>query len=204
MSSLLSKLSPAAGKQQVGRAVAGQAVRTRPYSSFYPTMRVEKKVSAPQRSLNTTKHLNTIHDESTIDFAYMPQDILSDPAESETFRVPLLPDNYSPPLEHTNNAHHDFHMESVVKPTISTTSANGTHIDNPSAMSDVTDNHALDLKDNVYDLTKKVTNAAASKIQNVKEMNMQTEGEERGLVGGIVNGLIDEIFGPKRVARLYY
>ena len=123
----------------------------------------------------------------------MPQDTLSAPSQPETFRVPLLPDNVTPPLEHTKNAHHDVHMEAVTRPQIRTISADSTHIDSPSAMSEVIDNHTVDV--DVFDLTSKVKNAAAMKVTKVAEM-----GAERGVVGNLVNGIMDDVFGPKRTA----
>ena len=169
---------------------------------FGLTLSLMIRVPRSQRSLNTTKHLNSIHDVSTIDFAYMPQEQLSTPPESESFRVPLLPDNFSPPLEHTNNAHHDVHMESVTKPQIATVSANGTHIDNPSAMSDVTDNHSMINEVNVYDLTQKVSNAAASKWESITDKTAAPEEENRGVVNELLHGFVEEIFGGRRPARV--
>ena len=126
----------------------------------------------------------------------MPQDSLAAPPESETLRVPLLPDNVAPPLEHTNNAHHDFHMESVSRPQIHTVSADSTHIDSPSAMSEVMDNHTIEV--DVFDLTRKVKNAAAVRMSEVAIMGAEEVEKQRGLVGNLVNGMMDDVFGPKR------
>lgn len=128
----------------------------------------------------------------------MPQDSLAAPPESETLRVPLLPDNVAPPLEHTNNAHHDFHMQPVSRPQIHTVSADSTHIDSPSAMSEVMDNHTIEV--DVFDLTRKVKNAAAARMSEVAIMGAEEVEKQRGLVGNLVNGMMDDVFGPKRAA----
>ena len=86
-------------------------------------------------------------------------------------------------------------MESVIRPEISTVSANGTHIDNPSPMSDVVDNHAADIDH--FDLTKHVTNAA-SKIMNVDNEQME---EKVGSVRSLWAGLMDDIFGERKTAH---
>ncbi len=81
----------------------------------------------------------------------------------------------------------------MIRPEITTTSANGTHIESPSAMSDVTDGGHTDL--NPFDLTNTVTTAAskASKAMVVPIERMQ----EPGVVKELWNGLLDDILGPK-------
>ena len=75
-----------------------------------------------------------------------------------------------------------------MRPQISTVSADSTHIQSPSAMSEVTDNHAAEL--DPYDLSNKVT-AAASKIA---EMPMKEAGAMRELF----SGFLDDLFGSKQ------
>ena len=120
--------------------------------------------------------------------------------EPETFRVPLLPDNYTPPMEHTNNAHHDVRMEFVVRPQISTTSADGTHIDSPSAMSDVTDNHAVEI--DVFDLTKKVGHAAAAAATKVTDLSAEGLEKQKGLLGEMFSDMVDDVFGAKKIMKV--
>lgn len=135
-----------------------------------------------------------------MDFAYMPQASLSAPARPETFRVPLLPDNFNPPLEHTSNAHHDVRMETVIRPQISTMSASGTHIESPSPFSDVTDNHAMDM--DVFDLTKKVTRAATAKV--TEAVGARAEGIEKpeGILRQLIGGMVEDLFGGKKPAKI--
>lgn len=82
----------------------------------------------------------------------MPRHSLEETAPPEVMRTPLLPHNFFPPR--TGEGLQEA-IESVVRPEISTVSADGTHIESPSAMSEVTDNHAAEL--DPYDLTKQVT-----------------------------------------------
>lgn len=85
------------------------------------------------------------HEVSTIDFAYMPQSELETLKQNEILRVPILPSNS------TAAGRSDEAEDAVIRPEITTVSANGTHIDSPSAMSEVTDNHAAELSP--FDLT---------------------------------------------------
>ena len=78
-------------------------------------------------------------------------------------------------------------------------SANGTHIDSPSAMSEVTDNHAVEM--DVFDLTKKVGNAAAAAANKVTSMSVNNIGKQQGIVGELFSGMVDDIFGSKKVAK---
>lgn len=75
----------------------------------------------------------------------MPQSELQTSKQSEILRVPILPANSTAP------GRPDLVEEAVVRPEITTVSASGTHIDSPSAMSEVTDNHAVELSP--FDLT---------------------------------------------------
>lgn len=142
-------------------------------------------------SFHTTQFVRRVHDTSTIDYAYMPQFKLVESAHPEVLRIPLLPDNDSP-LRSVKD-HGEF-VESVIRPEISTVSADSTHIDSPSAMSEVTDNHSVEL--DPYDLTSKVT-AAAAKMAQVPGEN----SKEPGLVTGIWNGLLDDLLGSGKHSK---
>ncbi|KAL8693685.1 MAG: hypothetical protein Q9218_001542 [Villophora microphyllina] len=127
-------------------------------------------------------------DASSIDFAYMPQHTPEEGTPPEVLRIPLLPHNFFPPR--TTRGLQEA-VESVVRPEISTVSANSTHIENPSAMSEVTDNHAMKL--DPYDLTSKVTAAATS----IAEL----PAKETGAMRDLLSGLLDDLFGSKRVPK---
>lgn len=149
------------------------------------------KSHPPMHSFHTTQFAWRVHDTSTIDYAYMPQFQLAETSHPEVLRIPLLPDNYSPLR---NDEDHGESVESVIRPEISTVSADSTHIDSPSAMSEVTDNHSMEL--DPYDLTSKVT-AAAAKVTQVPEENLK----EPGWVKEIWNGFLDDLLGSRKHSK---
>ena len=124
----------------------------------------------------------------------MPQMELGSEASAspEITRIPLLPDNYAP--IRTHDIHQENAIEPVARPEISTVSADGTHIDSPSAMSDVTDNHAIEL--DPYDLTSKVT-AAAKKMASFPIDQLR----EPGMIERLWSGLLDDLLGSRKPAR---
>ena len=221
-------MNPIALQTPLRRTAQQTVSKSRAYSSFYPSVKVPiryeslgRRTSFPisrhappinprgsrlnnhrvprQRSLNTTKHNNTRHDESTMDFAYMPRGAFFPESRESEPRVPLLPDNFSPPVGYTNQR--DVHIESVVRPTISTVSADGTHIDSPSAMSDVTDNHAHAQDVDVFDLTRKVTSAAkntAAEFSDIAAAEVEKQGSGAKAVW---EGFLDDLLGPKQSSR---
>ena len=88
----------------------------------------------------------------------------------------------------------DRAVESVVRPEISTVSAESTHIASPSAMSEVTDNHAIEL--DPYDLTAKVA-AAAKKMGELPGEKLK----EAGVMKELWMGLLDDLMGGKKMGR---
>lgn len=131
------------------------------------------------------------YDTSSIDFAYMPQHTLEEATPPEIMRIPLLPQNYFPPRMEQGL---EDAVESVIRPEISLVSANSTHIESPSAMSEVTDNQAIDL--DPYDLTNKVTAAATKTVEDAIG-KIKDVGTVRELWGG----LLDDLFGSKRGSK---
>ncbi|KAL8787775.1 MAG: hypothetical protein Q9195_007606 [Heterodermia aff. obscurata] len=117
----------------------------------------------------------------------MPQYELIQEAPPEVMRIPLLPTNFFP--SRSSHAHQEA-VESVIRPEISTVSADSTHIASPSAMSEVTDNHAIEL--DPYDLTAKVT-AAAKKMGELPADKLR----EAGVVKELWMGLLDDLMGRK-------
>ncbi|KAF6224059.1 hypothetical protein HO133_010633 [Letharia lupina] len=150
------------------------------------------KVGAFRRlvTLNTPRAYDSYYPgKHSIDFAYFPQYELREPAKNEIMRIPILPFNSSPPAR-SNEA-----LESVIRPEITTASANGTHIESPSAMSDVTDNPGhTDL--DPFDLTNTVT-TAASEVTGLPIERLQ----EPGVVKELWNGLLDDILGARKTAK---
>lgn len=122
----------------------------------------------------------------------MPQSEPPTDKYPEITRIPLLPNNFVPPER--NNPHHEV-IEPVIRPQISTASADSTHIESPSAMREVTDNHAVEL--DPFTLTKKVANAA-SKLGHVP---VSKATQEVGALRELWNGLLDDLLGEKRVTK---
>ncbi|KAM0803267.1 hypothetical protein BDR22DRAFT_886646 [Usnea florida] len=156
------------------------------YKSCYP-----EKIRGAQssHSFHCSSQWRTLRDNSTIDFAYFPQYELREPAKNEILRIPILPFNSTAPTRSSEA------LESVIRPEISTASANGTHIESPSAMSEVTDNPGH-INLDPFDLTKTVT-TAASKATGVSTERLQ----EPGVVKEIWNGLMDDILGARKTAQ---
>ncbi|KAK4695607.1 hypothetical protein P7C71_g2176, partial [Lecanoromycetidae sp. Uapishka_2] len=121
----------------------------------------------------------------------MPQYELEAPRNTDILRVPILPHNDTAPSQN-NEA-----FESVVRPEISTVSANGTHIDSPSSMHEVTDNHAIELSP--FDLTSQVSNAATAAAVQMTGMSAERL-KEPGVVKELWEGMMDDILGSKKLA----
>ena len=134
----------------------------------------------------------TSRDQSTIDFAYFPREINEAAALTFAIQVPILPNNYS---ERGSSRLQEPVMESVIRPEIFTVSANGTHIDNPSAMSDVVDNHAAEIDH--FDLTKHVTNAA-NKAADAGTEQIESNAED---LREIWEGLMENVFGKRKASH---
>ena len=147
----------------------------------------------PTRQFNTTRSFKAVNDTSTIDFAYMPQFTLEPISHPEIQRIPLLPDNYAPARH--GLAHQDA-VEPVIRPEIVTASADGTHLAPPSAMSEVTDNHALDL--DPYDLARQVGRAANHAMIEKVEQGIK----EAGVIKELWTGIFDDLLrgGSKKVS----
>lgn len=153
---------------------------------------LSRPVDPPQsRHFNTTRALKSVNDSSTIDFAYMPQFELAPDEDSHQIRVPLLPDNYYPARK---SAALQEAVEPVMRPEISVMAGEDTHIAGPSAMSEVVDNHAMEI--DPYNLTSKV-HAAASKMIGFPVDNMK----EPGMLRELWNGFLDDLTGATKVGK---
>ena len=84
-----------------------------------------------------------------------------------------------------------------MRPEISTVSADGTHIDSPSAMSEVTDNHAVEM--DPYDLTGVVREAGkkAAEVVGVEGLKAKVV-KEKGVVSELWSGFVDDLMGPRK------
>ncbi|TKA80612.1 hypothetical protein B0A49_02044 [Cryomyces minteri] len=137
----------------------------------------------PVRHFNTSRSLKAVGDTSTIDFAFLP-DFDPENPEVHQVRVPLLPTNFFPPR---NGVHaHEAVEQEVMRPTISTASADNSAV---SALSDVHDNAAMPID----------FHAMAEKITSVTEQLKSSAIEEPvGMVRQVWNGFLEDLMGPRK------
>ncbi|KAF2185396.1 hypothetical protein K469DRAFT_576363 [Zopfia rhizophila CBS 207.26] len=133
----------------------------------------------PVRHFNTSRSLKAVGDGSTIDFAYFP-DYDPDTRGSPIIRVPILPQTVTSQSSKSYAA--EDTEETVMRPTIMTVSADGTHIHAPSAMSEVSDNNSIDFQG----MAAKVASRFGKPVEQKASMAKEVWG-----------GLMDDIFGPK-------
>lgn len=143
---------------------------------------------SPARFISTAASNRASHDSSTIDYVHTPVAQHNAPSLPEVTRIPLLPDNDSPPPG--REPQEEQIIGRVIRPEISIVSGDGTQLDMPSAMSEVTDNHAAEL--DPYDLTSKVAAAASKRSDQATKQQ-----EEPGSYKAIWNGILDDLFGKR-------
>jgi SAP domain len=165
--------------------------------------------NSPSRHFNTSRELKAVHDSSTIDFAYLPKlfDGSLDPPK-RGIRVPILPDvdsseaqntlSRNPELEADAGIIEDADNSNVMKAQIvtvqETMADGGAHVDldlssHASAMSEVVDNHAVELGiEHLTDLTRTVGKSARKLVDRVDESAVST----------VWKGFLDDVFGEKR------
>jgi hypothetical protein len=142
----------------------------------------------PTRQFNTSRSSKAIGDTSTVDLVYMP--IMSDMENhiSRPTQIPVLPDLYS---------HHESTSSSdpPMKPQIYTVS-DAAGVVAASAMSEVVDNHSIDI--DPFSLTE-----AVSRSRVGQEVQRQVNGKssETGVLRELWTGFLDDVMGPKEVAR---
>ncbi|KAJ5673903.1 hypothetical protein N7462_009342 [Penicillium macrosclerotiorum] len=144
----------------------------------------------PTRQFNTSRASKAIGDSSTVDFIYMPSMAELDAAPVHTHpRVPVLPDLFS---------HHESSTPSAppMKPQIYTVS--GGDVSAASPMSEVVDNHAVDL--DPFSLTEAV---GRSRIGEELQRRQNGSSKEPGVVRELWSGFLDDVLGPKQAASLH-
>ncbi len=128
----------------------------------------------------------TAHDSSTIDFFTFPE-IPDEPSVNPygNLRVPLLPDNYSPDRS-ANSAHAvEVFDAPLAKPEIHIVAAHPERVA-PAALSEVVGNDGLDV-----DLSTLTKGFDSTPMKALKEP---------GIIKELLSGMVDDIFGPKKVA----
>jgi SAP domain len=163
----------------------------------------------PSRHFNTSRELKSVNDSSTIDFAYLPKlfDGSLDPPQAG-IRVPILPHidsaeaqstlSRNPELEAAAGNFQDMESNNVMKAQIvtvqETMADGGAHVDldlnsHASAMSEVVDNHAVELGiEHLTELTQTVGKSARKLVDQVEE----------SAVTKVWKGFLDDVFGEKK------
>jgi len=143
-----------------------------------------EEVKPAVRHFNTSRALKANNDTSTIDFAFLPA-FDADNQEASAIRVPLLPTNFFPPR---TGAHaHEGPDAAVMKPTISTMSADTSNIH---AMSEVHDNSAAPID----------FHAMAESVVKVTNKIKAPLVDESGIMKTLWNGLVEDIRGTTKKA----
>ncbi|KAJ5281515.1 hypothetical protein N7478_006887 [Penicillium angulare] len=141
------------------------------------------------RQFNTSRSSKAVGDSSTVDLVYMPSmaDFEAGPFRTSP-QVPVLPDLTS---------HHEAQSSSAppMKPQIYTVAGAGADVA-ASAMSEVVDNHAVDL--DPFSLTEAVGRSRVG-----EELQRKTNGSGSsapGVVKELWAGFLDDVLGPKQAA----
>ncbi|GAB7361541.1 hypothetical protein MBLNU230_g1595t1 [Neophaeotheca triangularis] len=139
--------------------------------------------AAPARHFNTSRTLKAVNDSSPLDFAYMPSQEAFQDADL-SLRVPILPDNYSPPR---TGAHAPLNDASVVlKPQVNAMSADSVYL----PLQELHDGHAMNIDFHAL---------AESVASQVQKMGVPMQ-ERAGLMKQIWGDMMDDILGSKRKA----
>ncbi|CAG8891095.1 unnamed protein product [Penicillium egyptiacum] len=140
--------------------------------------------SSSSRQFNTSRATKALNDTSTVDFVYMPNMAELDAAPLQrSIQVPVLPELPSIPRRQTPTA-------PPMKPQIYTVSGTGADVP-ASAMSEVVDNHAIDL--DPFSLTEAVGRSrVGEEIQR-----RSNSSSEPGVIRELWAGFLDDVMGPK-------
>jgi len=150
-----------------------------------PTAPVFKPIPFMQ-GFRTSAPAQAAHDSSTIDFFTFPE--IPDEPPINPFaklRVPLLPDNYNPDRS-ANSAHAAEVFDApIAKPEIHIVAAHPENVA-PAALSEVVGNDGVDV--DLASLTKGFSSTPLTALK------------EPGVIKELWSGIVDDIFGAKKVA----
>ncbi|KAJ5963546.1 uncharacterized protein N7479_003422 [Penicillium vulpinum] len=144
--------------------------------------------SSSARQFNTSRATKALNDTSTVDFVYMPSmaDLEASPLQ-RSIQVPVLPELPSIPWRQTPTA-------PPMKPQIYTVSGTGADVP-ASAMSEVVDNHAMDL--DPFSLTETVGRARVG-----EEIQRRSNGTtEPGVIRELWTSFLDDVKGQDNFQR---
>ncbi|KAJ5081578.1 hypothetical protein NUU61_009842 [Penicillium alfredii] len=152
--------------------------------------RINSKAFAGEQStrqFNTSRASKAVGDTSTVDFVYMPSMAELDAAPVRPGpRVPVLPDISSLPDPQTQTA-------PPMKPQIYTVAGSGSDVA-ASAMSEVVDNHSIDI--DPFSLTETVGRSRVG--EEIQRQSSGTGSGEPGVVQELWTGFLDDVLGPKQ------
>ncbi|KAJ5915092.1 hypothetical protein N7454_011204 [Penicillium verhagenii] len=140
------------------------------------------------RQFNTSRSSKANGDNSTVDLVYMPSmaDLEAAPLQFSSPRVPVLPDLSSHQASHSTSA-------PPMKPQIYTVAGAGADVA-ASAMSEVVDNHAVDL--DPFSLTEAVGRSRTGEMLQ-RQLNGSGAGQT-GIAKELWAGFLDDVLGPKQ------
>ncbi|KAJ6103940.1 hypothetical protein N7486_004162 [Penicillium sp. IBT 16267x] len=177
-----------AGSADKERLSSHDVLQSRAFSIAMRRIKSNAFSDSSSRQFNTSRASKAIGDTSTVDFIYMPS-MAELEASSPRFsspRVPVLPDLSSLPTSQSPSA-------PPMKPQIYTVSGAGADV-SASAMSEVVDNHSVDL--DPFSLTEAVGRSRTGEM-----MQRQANGSgasQPGVVKELWAGFLDDVLGPKQ------
>ncbi|KAJ5747791.1 uncharacterized protein N7511_009487 [Penicillium nucicola] len=141
------------------------------------------------RQFNTSRSSKARNDTSTVDLVYMPTMADLDAAPMHRgIQVPVLPET------HSIGAFSSTPSAPPMKPQIYTVAGTGADVA-ASAMSEVVDNHAVDL--DPFSLTEAVGRSRVG-----EELSRQQNGSAQpGAMRELWTGFLDDVMGPKEVRK---
>ncbi|KAJ5320342.1 hypothetical protein N7508_000625 [Penicillium antarcticum] len=140
------------------------------------------------RQFNTSRSSKARNDTSTVDLVYMPTMADLDAAPLHRgIQVPVLPETHSITFSSTPSA-------PPMKPQIYTVAGTGADVA-ASAMSEVVDNHAVDL--DPFSFTEAVGRSRVGEEMNRR----QNGGAKTGVMRELWAGFLDDVMGPKEVRK---
>lgn len=153
--------------------------------------RINPNAFAETRQFNTSRSSKAVGDSSTVDFIYMPtmSDMDAAPIRRSSPQIPVLPDMHSIQQPFATNS------TQPMKPQIYTVAGAGADVA-ASPMSEVVDNHAVDI--DPFSLTEAVTR---SRVGEEIQRGKNGGPAQPGVVSELWSGFLDDVLGPKQVAR---
>ncbi|KAL1304809.1 hypothetical protein AAFC00_003737 [Neodothiora populina] len=182
------KLDFSGGQQELmSRLSADELAHSRAFTtavnaSKRPTAESKVEEAKPVRHFNTSRALKAVNDSSTIDFAYLPDNIFDPENPEAAIRVPLLPTNFFPPRTGAHALEAD--EEAVLKPTVNSISTNGDD-SRISTISELSDNSAM-----AIDFT-----AMAERVATATKRNMAPMMEQSSILKQLWDGLVEDLRG---------